>query len=76
MAATAQSLGERVKKEVGFSLFSPTVPGFAGVSISSGVIFVCDLVGNVIRKASTEDIKKWNEAWNRIAAEMFKESQS
>jgi len=76
MADTAQSLGERVRKEVGFSLFSPTVPGFAGVNISAGVTFVCGPDGNVIRKATPEDIKKWNEAWNRIAAEMFKESQS
>ena len=72
MAGTkGETLMARVKKEVGFGLFSPTVPGYAGVQVSAGVTFATDMDGNVIRKATPEDIKKWNEAWNRIASEMF-----
>jgi hypothetical protein len=76
MATNSEKLSERVRKEVGFYLFSPTISGFAGVPVSSGVTLVCGLDGNVLRKATTDDVQKWNQAWNRIAAEIFNESQS
>lgn len=55
----ADTLSNRVEKEVGFSLRPDGNPPT-----------VVDLNDTVLRKATLDDIKKWNETWNRIANEM------
>ena len=61
----------QVMKEAGFLLFAPTVPGYGETRIPAGVIFVCDLNGNIIREAAEDDVRKWNDIWNRLAHEAF-----
>lgn len=65
---------QKVIKEVGFELMGTTKPGFAGVPIYNETL-VLDPNGEILRKATEEDIRKWNEAWNRLAAEAYKASQ-
>jgi|GEM_PF-3660273 len=71
--ATIPEFLEKVKREVGFGLVPTFQQGFAGVDITADTL-VIDLGGHILRKAGKEDIRKWNEAWNRHAEAAYKEN--
>jgi hypothetical protein len=60
---------EKVKNEVGFTLFPVTYPAY-GVQAYSGVILVCDLNGEILRKATAADIQKWQTVWEKLIKEV------
>jgi hypothetical protein len=65
---TGQELMDKVKNEVGFTLFPLTFPAY-GQRVYAGKTAVCDLDGNILRIATEADIKKWNTVWNRTVKE-------
>lgn len=62
----ADTFDNRLEKAVGFYLRQDMMPG---TNISASTTTVLDLNGNVLRKATPADIKKWNETRSRMIQE-------
>lgn len=57
-----QELMDKVKNEIGFTI-SPDMLPVLGITVYAGKSSIFDLKGNRLRAATTDDIKKWNTAW-------------
>jgi hypothetical protein len=61
---TVEELMEKVKTEVGFTIFPLTIPAF-GMQVYAGQSVICDLDGNILRTATEADIQRWDTVWKR-----------
>lgn len=72
----ADSFPKQVEQATGFYLGTPFRRAFGTLLPAGGPFIYNHTTGERLREATTDDIKKWNEAHNRLVAETLEQRKN